>query len=238
MYSPTGALGFVSFYCTFSKRFCLLDCNSSGHREQIPGLISSALKICKLMGVTMTDPAMSRKQWPLQIQEGRDLLQSLRGLHSHFKGGESGGCTWRRLFSGNVRKVTTRGLGYLGLLEFAGKHWSHLSADVHTPARSCCWRNMVAAFSISSLEMVDNSLTPMESCWTPLLGKRGKCSLQTFCSCRTSERQGRDRVPHSTSSSHNPTLYPRALPLCVQEWELGGCFFQPWVGTCVFLWSL
>lgn len=69
-------------------------------------------------------------------------------------------------FWGNLGKVTTRGLGYLGLLEFAGKHWSHLSTHVHTPARSCCWRNKAAAFSFSSLEMVDNSLTRMESLWT------------------------------------------------------------------------
>ena len=69
----------------------MLDCNSSGPREQILGLIYSALRICKLMAVTMTDLAMSRKQWPLQIQEGRDLIQRLRGLHSQFKSGEWGG---------------------------------------------------------------------------------------------------------------------------------------------------
>lgn len=65
----------------------MLDCNSHGHTEQIPRLIPSALRICRIMGVTMTDPAMSRKQWPLQIQEGRDLIRRLRGLHSHFMGG-------------------------------------------------------------------------------------------------------------------------------------------------------
>lgn len=83
--------GICEFYCTFSRRLCLLDCNASGHREQISGLIPSALRICGLMGVTMTDGAMSRKQWPFLNQEGRDLIRRLKGLRSRFKGGEWGG---------------------------------------------------------------------------------------------------------------------------------------------------
>lgn len=91
MQSPTGVLGFVSFYYTFSRRLCLLDCNASGHREQISGLILSAPRIRELMGVTMTDGAMSRKQWPFLNQEGRDLIRRLKGLRSRLKGGEWGG---------------------------------------------------------------------------------------------------------------------------------------------------
>lgn len=90
--------------------------------------IFSSKRVCRIMSIIIVDMATSRKQWSLQIQKGRGLIQRIR-VYTTFVRVRSGiGYRLGKLLSRNLRNATTRGLGYLQLLEVAGKHLSHQSA--------------------------------------------------------------------------------------------------------------
>lgn len=114
------------------------------------------------MSVTMTDTIMSRKQRPLQIQGGRDLVQR-RSLHSHCRGGG-----WEEHRSGMLRESQE---SHHQVLDVSST-WKLLT-NPHSLNYQCSHLPGITAgeikllLSLLSLQSVPHCLTLMESSGNP-----------------------------------------------------------------------
>ena len=126
----------------------------------------------------------------------------------------------------NIKKATTRGLGYLQLLEVDGKHHSHLSTCNYTPARNCCWRGMASSFLFHPSELSITARHWESPAGTHWYGSLRKVVTKLYALEGLARALGTRKTQNVTSNIPQAP-YPSVLPLSMQKWGLGNPCFRP-----------